>query len=167
MPSRTCANQENLSILPVTAAAKQADGQPFMSTPAASSAPMSAPAAGDNGVAPSFEEAMERLEAIVELMENARLPLEELIRGYEEGTRLIKICSDRLSAAEQRIELITRDAAGQPRVVEYVPAEGNAAGPTPAPPPKSARAPKAVPEPATPAPAPARLPRNPNEVSLF
>ena len=63
---------------------------------------------------PSFESAMERLEAVVEQMENSKLPLEELIRCYEEGTQLIKVCSERLSAAEQRIEIITRDAAGQP-----------------------------------------------------
>ncbi len=95
------------------------------------------PASESSEAPPSFESAMERLETIVEQMENSRLPLEELIRCYEEGTRLIKVCSERLSAAEQRIEIITRDAAGQPRVVE-VPrriAAGRAAAP--APPPKS------------------------------
>ncbi len=104
--------------------------------------------------APSFEEAMERLEAIVEQMENARLPLEDLIRGYEEGTRLIKICTDRLNAAEQRIEIIARDAAGQPTQ-----APASASVP---PPQKPARIPKPAPEPA----APSQLP-NPHEVSLF
>jgi exodeoxyribonuclease VII small subunit len=79
----------------------------------------------------SFESAMERLETIVEQMENARLPLEELIRCYEEGTRLIQTCSERLSAAEQRIEIITRDAAGQPRASEFQPA-ALASAPAPA-----------------------------------
>jgi exodeoxyribonuclease VII small subunit len=108
---------------------------------------------------------MERLEAIVEQMENARLPLEELIRSYEEGTRLIRVCSERLSAAEQRIEIITRDAAGQPRATEYAPAAANAssAAGAPVPPP--------APKPAAQAPAPAapvsRSPKIPNEVSLF
>jgi exodeoxyribonuclease VII small subunit len=97
---------------------------------------------------------MERLEAIVEQMENARLPLEDLIRGYEEGTRLIKICSDRLNAAEQRIEIITRDAAGQPTPAAQ--ASASAA------PPKPARAPRTAPEPAAPS-----QPPNPHEVSLF
>ena len=76
---------------------------------------------------PSFEQAMDRLESIVEEMENAQLPLEELIRRYEEGTRLIKACSEHLGAAEQRIETITRDAAGQPRTAEYSPATAPAA----------------------------------------
>ena len=116
----------------------------------------------------SFETAMERLEAIVEQMENAQLPLEELIRSYEEGTRLIRVCSERLSAAEQRIEIITRDAAGQPRVAEYsTPAATAAASPP---------APSAAPKPAPAAtargniespPAASRPSKTPNEVSLF
>jgi exodeoxyribonuclease VII small subunit len=120
---------------------------------------MSSPAVIDPAAvpAPSFEEAMERLEGIVEQMENARLPLEDLIRGYEEGTRLIKICSDRLNAAEQRIEIITRDAAGQPAPVAPAALASASAAP-----PKPARAPKAAQEPAAPSQTP-----NPHEVSLF
>ena len=102
---------------------------------------------------------MERLEGLVEQMENSKLPLEELIRCYEEGTRLIKVCGERLSVAEQRIETITRDAAGQPKVSEYPPPT---AGLPAAPPPKAAKETRPVPD----AP-PARSSKNPNEVSLF
>jgi exodeoxyribonuclease VII small subunit len=55
---------------------------------------------------PTFESALERLEHIVEEMEGDRLPLEELLGRYEEGTNLVKVCQQRLSAAEKRIELI-------------------------------------------------------------
>lgn len=55
------------------------------------------PASETPAETPTFENAMERLEAVVEQMENSKLPLEELIRCYEEGTQLIKVCSDRLS----------------------------------------------------------------------
>jgi exodeoxyribonuclease VII small subunit len=121
----------------------------------------------DTGAGPSFEAAMERLEVIVEQMENARLPLEELIRGYEEGTRLIRVCSERLSAAEQRIEIITRDAGGQPRVSEYSSPAATAAT-VPAPAPKAARESKPTPVSSPAAPAVSRLPsKTPNEVSLF
>jgi exodeoxyribonuclease VII small subunit len=106
---------------------------------------------------------MERLEVIVEQMENARLPLEELIRSYEEGTRLIRVCSERLSAAEQRIEIITRDAAGQPRVSEYGPVAGAAAAALPPPKPLT----KAGAEPSAPMASTSRPPKTPNEVSLF
>ncbi len=59
----------------------------------------------------SFESALERLEHIVEEMEGDKLPLEELLGRYEEGIRLVKVCQSRISAAEKRIELISRNAA--------------------------------------------------------
>lgn len=64
---------------------------------------------------PDFESAMERLESIVERIESTRLPLNELLTNYEEGTKLVKTCTDHLAAAEQRIEVITRTAAGEPQ----------------------------------------------------
>jgi exodeoxyribonuclease VII small subunit len=61
----------------------------------------------------SFEEAMERLEKIVEEMESSKLPLEELIVRYEEGIRLIGVCNQRLAAAESRIETLNRSGNGK------------------------------------------------------
>ena len=71
--------------------------------------------------APNFEEAMKRLEEIVELMESPEMALEDLIARYEEGMKLAKICQERLAAAEKRIEIITRDSAGKPIVKEFEP----------------------------------------------
>ena len=122
----------------------------------------STPTPGADPAPPSFENAMERLEAVVEQMENSKLPLEELIRCYEEGTQLIKVCSERLTAAEQRIEIITRDAAGQTRVSDYPPPTGALPA---APPPKSAKEPKSVPDPSESS--AGRSAKNPHEVSLF
>lgn len=68
---------------------------------------------------PSFEKAIERLETIVEQMESDKLPLEELLVRYEEGIKLVKLCSEKLSAAEKRIEIITRDAMGKPVVSDF------------------------------------------------
>jgi exodeoxyribonuclease VII small subunit len=70
----------------------------------------------------TFEKAMTRLEQIVEQMESDQLPLEEMLERYEEGTHLVKFCSEKLTAAEKRIEIITRNAAEKPRVVEFDPA---------------------------------------------
>lgn len=72
--------------------------------------------------AANFEQAMKRLEEIVEQMESGELPLEDLIGRYEEGMKLVKICQERLAAAEQRIEIITRNSAGKPVVQEFEPA---------------------------------------------
>jgi exodeoxyribonuclease VII small subunit len=69
----------------------------------------------------TFESALERLEQIVEEMEGDKLPLEELLGRYEEGTRLVKICQERLSSAEKRIELITKNAAGSAELAPFDP----------------------------------------------
>ena len=69
----------------------------------------------------TFESAVERLEQIVEAMEGGELPLEEMLERYEEGTRLVKLCSEKLAAAEKRIETVTRNAAGKPQIAEYDP----------------------------------------------
>jgi exodeoxyribonuclease VII small subunit len=70
---------------------------------------------------PTFETAMDRLEAIVEQMESGKLPLEELIVRYEEGMNMVKVCQERLTAAEQKIEIIARDSAGQAVVKPFEP----------------------------------------------
>ncbi len=81
----------------------------------------------------TFEEAMERLEGIVEQMESGRLPLEAMLERYEEGTQLVKLCSEKLAAAEKRIEIIARNASGKLRVEEFDPAaETNPPAPAPA-----------------------------------
>ena len=47
----------------------------------------------------NFEQAMKRLEAIVEQMESGELSLEDLIVRYEEGMKLVKVCQERLASA--------------------------------------------------------------------
>jgi exodeoxyribonuclease VII small subunit len=70
--------------------------------------------ATDPNTGPSFEDALQRLDDIVADMEGDRLALDDLLSRYEEGTRLVRICMERLSAAERRIETITREARGEP-----------------------------------------------------
>lgn len=57
-----------------------------------------------------FEEALKQLEAIVSRLEIGDLPLEEALSIFEEGVRLTKLCSVRLSEAEQRINILVRSA---------------------------------------------------------
>jgi exodeoxyribonuclease VII small subunit len=77
----------------------------------------------------SFESAITRLEQIVELMESDKLPLEELLTRYEEGVSLVKVCEQKLTAVEKRIEIITRNAAGEPQIEEFEPEKKPAAKP--------------------------------------
>lgn len=77
----------------------------------------------------TFETAMTRLEKIVEEMEDATLPLEDLIQRYEDGARLVKVCEERLATVEKKIEQITRTASGEPRLEEFEPAAATAPEP--------------------------------------
>lgn len=83
-------------------------------------------AAKTQNAEPSFEKAMERLESIVEEMESGKMPLEDLLVRYEEGMKLVKVCQKRLTRAEEKIEIITRDHAGKVAVKNFEP--GDAAG---------------------------------------
>ena len=60
-----------------------------------------------------FEEALKKLETIVEAMESGDLPLETLLAKYEEGTRLSQICQSKLAEAELRIQQLEKTAAGE------------------------------------------------------
>jgi exodeoxyribonuclease VII small subunit len=67
------------------------------------------PAAPDAGASPEkFEDLLARLEQIVSDMETAELPLEKLLSSYEEGMRLVKACGDKLTDAEQKVEILSR-----------------------------------------------------------
>ena len=56
---------------------------------------------------PTFEEALEELESMVDTMESDHLPLEKLITSYERGAELISHCEKVLGNARKRLELIT------------------------------------------------------------
>jgi exodeoxyribonuclease VII small subunit len=60
-----------------------------------------------------FEEALKKLEAIVEAMEADDLPLETLLARYEEGTKLAKHCQEKLAEAELKIQQLEKNAAGE------------------------------------------------------
>ena len=75
---------------------------------------MSSPAPKlDRGADASIESSLGRLEEIVGEIENTPPPLEILIERYEEGMQLLKICREKLDAAEKRIEIITRSGRGE------------------------------------------------------
>ena len=73
----------------------------------------------------SFEEALKRLESIVQAMESQDLPLETLLAKYEEGTRLAKICQEKLSEAEVKIQQLEKNAAGEAKLKPFAPPENS------------------------------------------
>ncbi len=46
-------------------------------------------------------------------MESEELPLESLLAKYEEGTRLAKVCQDKLAEADLKIQQLEKTAAGE------------------------------------------------------
>jgi exodeoxyribonuclease VII small subunit len=59
---------------------------------------------------PSFEQALARLEKIVEKLDDGNLPLDESIALFKEGTALAKVCRDKLAEAEVQVEEALKSA---------------------------------------------------------
>ena len=70
-----------------------------------------------------FESALTRLETIATEMESGQLGLEDMVKAFEEGQKLVKACSSKLNEVEKRIEMLVQG--------EAVPFDGAAAGETP------------------------------------
>jgi exodeoxyribonuclease VII small subunit len=68
-----------------------------------------------NGMADEikFEEALTRLEAVVNRLESGELPLDESLRLFEEGVHLTKVCTNRLEEAERRITILLKNERGE------------------------------------------------------
>ncbi|MEX0823855.1 MAG: exodeoxyribonuclease VII small subunit [Balneolaceae bacterium] len=62
---------------------------------------------------PSFEEALKKLESIVEKLGNQDITLEESVELYEEGLKLSKFCTETLENASLKIEQIDQDSGSQ------------------------------------------------------
>lgn len=60
----------------------------------------------------TFEQALGKLEKIVEQIEAGQIGLEESIARYEEGIKLIKQCRSILDVAEKRIQLLKKAEGG-------------------------------------------------------
>ena len=66
-----------------------------------------------------FEDAMERLEMIVESLEGGELSLEDAIKVFEEGMKLIKFCSDKLEEAEKKVTMLVQKNNGKHTKVPF------------------------------------------------
>ena len=68
-----------------------------------------------------FDEALGKLQAIVEKLEDGKLSLEESLAAFEEGVRLAKVGQTVLDTAEQRVEVLTRGPTGDAEVRPFEP----------------------------------------------
>jgi len=60
-----------------------------------------------------FETSLTRLEEIVNELEGGELPLEQSLKLFEEGIKLVRICNVRLEEAERKVEILLKDKAGK------------------------------------------------------
>ena len=60
-----------------------------------------------------FEDALTRLEEIVEKLEEGDLPLEESLSAFEEGIKLSRVCAKLLNEAERKVEILIKGEDGQ------------------------------------------------------
>lgn len=60
-----------------------------------------------------FEEALKKLERIVDELEKGELSLDEALKKYQEGIELSRACSARLESAKKKIEVLSRNKKGE------------------------------------------------------
>ena len=72
-----------------------------------------------------FEEALKKLETIVTAMEAEDLPLETLLTKYEQGTRLTRVCQEKLAEAELKIQQLEKTATGELKLKPVTLADGS------------------------------------------
>jgi exodeoxyribonuclease VII small subunit len=53
---------------------------------------------------PSFEQALAKLEDIIQQIESGKAPLESLVNHYQTGVKMLKLCREKLSSAEMKIK---------------------------------------------------------------
>jgi len=59
-----------------------------------------------------FEDALKKLEKIVEKLEHGNLPLEEAMEAFTEGVQLVKYCNQKLDEAENKVQVLLKDEQG-------------------------------------------------------
>jgi len=60
-----------------------------------------------------FEAALEKLEEIVDKLESGDIGLDESLKQYEEGMKLLKFCTAKLDEVEKKIEILVKDKGGK------------------------------------------------------
>lgn len=56
--------------------------------------------------APSYEQALAELEALVQAMEAGKMPLDQLLASYKRGAELLQLCRARLQTVEDQVKLL-------------------------------------------------------------
>jgi len=61
----------------------------------------------------TFEQALAKLEETVRRLEEGNVPLDQAVALFEEGTRLARLCSEQLDAAELKVKALVQSPGGE------------------------------------------------------
>jgi len=66
-----------------------------------------------------FEKAIAELEDIVHALESGDLPLDEALKAFEKGMKLVRFCSGKLEEAEKKVTMLVRAEEGEVNQVPF------------------------------------------------
>lgn len=66
-----------------------------------------------------FEDAIKKLEGIVDELESGDIPLESSLAKYEEGVKMVRVCQDKLQEARKRIEILVKTKDGKIKIEPF------------------------------------------------
>ena len=69
--------------------------------------------------ATKFEDALARLETIVDELEKGDLPLNDSLKIFEEGIKLSKTCLKILDDSERKVEILVQETGGKKRLQAF------------------------------------------------
>ena len=68
---------------------------------------------------PDFEASLRRLEEIVRTLDSGAEGLERSLKLYEEGVGLIRVCTEALDRAEQKVKMLSLRADGSAVLTDF------------------------------------------------
>ncbi len=71
-----------------------------------------------------FEDALKKLQAVVERLERGDLPLEEAMKAFTEGISLAQFCHRKLEEAENTVQMLLKDQQSGWSAVAFEPPAG-------------------------------------------
>ena len=70
----------------------------------------------------SFENALDKLEEIVELLENGEAPLEKSLELFEQGVSLVRLCNQKIEKVESSVKILLNNN-GELEEKDFIPDE--------------------------------------------
>jgi exodeoxyribonuclease VII small subunit len=68
----------------------------------------------------NFDNALERLEKIVEELESGQLPLEKSLALFEEGVKLSVYCQNELKKTDGKVQLLIKKLDGEFELIDFI-----------------------------------------------